>query len=129
MKNKHITIGDLVKFGGLSRQAVYKQIRAGKLPFRDGRGDPVKLLTSWRKAADPTRDDKIGPALERIIQERGLAPQEGPGMASKRARSTLRFPRMRQKPPGMAYLGTSRPRRGNSGDRSHPNSTSRPMLC
>jgi phage terminase small subunit len=78
MKDKYITIGELVKLGGLSRQAVYKNIRAGKLAFKDGRADAVKLLAEWRRKADPSRDDKIGPGLERIIRERGLAPQAPP---------------------------------------------------
>ena len=72
MKAKRITVGQLSKAGGISRTAVYKVIKAGNLTFSDGAADPVKLMAEWRKGHDPTRHDKIGPALEQIIQKLGL---------------------------------------------------------
>jgi P27 family predicted phage terminase small subunit len=72
MKTQRITIAELSKAGGISRTAIYKAIKAGNLTFPGGAADPVKLLQEWHKTHDPTRRDKIGPALERIIDKLGL---------------------------------------------------------
>ena len=71
MKHQHIIVADLSKLGGVSRSAIYKAIRSGTLSW-DGRADPVKLLAEWRKKRDPSREGKIGPALERVIRKLGL---------------------------------------------------------
>ena len=86
MRNRSVTVAELARDGKISRNAIYKAIRAGNLTFEGGSADPVKLLIQWRAKHDPTRDDKIGPALERIIEKRGLTvPAEEykgtPGMA------------------------------------------------
>jgi len=72
MRSKGITVAQLAREGNVSRVAVYKAIKAGNLTFDGGSADPVKLLVEWRSKHDPSRNDKIGPALERIIDKRGL---------------------------------------------------------
>jgi P27 family predicted phage terminase small subunit len=50
----------------------------GQLSFHDGAADAVKLLLEWRVKHDPSRSDKIGPAILQIIEQRGLIiPSEG----------------------------------------------------
>jgi len=87
MEHKYITVADIVRSGNVSKAAVYKQIRAGKLTFKDGKADPVKLLAEWRKKRDPSRDDKIGPALEQIIAAAGL-PQPAQSTESSKPATT-----------------------------------------
>ena len=84
--NFKISVADIVKSGGVSKVAVYKAIRAGKLTFKDGKADPVRLFAEWRSKRDPSRDDKIGPALEKIIRKMGL----GSIPAAKKASSGSR---------------------------------------
>jgi phage terminase small subunit len=72
MANRTITVSELAKEGGVSRQAIHKAIRAGNLTLKGGVGEPVKLLAEWRAKHDPSRNDRIGPALGRIIEQRGL---------------------------------------------------------
>ncbi len=71
MQTSKISVADIVK-SGPSKTAVYKAIRAGKLTFKDSKADPVRLFAEWRSKRDPSRDDKIGPALEKIIRKLGL---------------------------------------------------------
>jgi phage terminase small subunit len=73
MKKREITTPELYGTGGVSKQAVYKAIRGGKLTFKDGKADVISLLAEWDRKRDPTRADRIGPALRRLVQERGLA--------------------------------------------------------
>jgi hypothetical protein len=72
MRSQRITVAELSKIGSISRTAIYKAIRSGVLSW-DGAADPVKLLAEWRRKRDPSRDGKIGPALERVIRKLGLA--------------------------------------------------------
>jgi len=72
MKPQRITVAELSRVGLISRTAIYKAIRSGMLSW-DGAADPVKLLAEWRRKRDPSRDGKIGPALERVIRKLGLA--------------------------------------------------------
>ncbi len=72
MKNKQVTIAELAKTGAVSRQALYKQVRAGKLTFTDGTANLGALLLEWRAKRDPAHEDKIGPALEALMGDRGI---------------------------------------------------------
>ena len=73
-----ITVAQLVELGGVGKTAVYKQIKAKKLTFRNGKADPLKLSAEWEKKRDPSQDDKIGPAIERVIGALGLITQPDP---------------------------------------------------
>lgn len=72
MKNKQVTIAEIAKTGGVSKQALYQHARSGKLTFTDGKADAVKLLLEWRAKRDPSHDDRIGPALEALMRDRGI---------------------------------------------------------
>jgi phage terminase small subunit len=51
--------------------------------------DPVKLLAYWQAHRDPAYNDKIGPILERLVQEAGVeAPKPKPAKAKTAARAT-----------------------------------------
>ena len=77
MKNSthQINLGDIYKSGEISRQTVYKLIRAGKLTFTAGKADVTALLAEWNAKRDPTRTDKLGEVLRGIIAERNLTVQ------------------------------------------------------
>jgi len=70
---KHITPAELARLGGVSQAAISQQVKAGSLKFPGGRESPLKLWILWDKTHDPSRRDKIGPALRKIIEERGGA--------------------------------------------------------
>ncbi len=81
MKHKTITVAELSSLGGISRSAIYKAIRNGGLSW-NGEADPVKLLAEWRRKRDPSRDGKIGPALEQAMRKIGIpVPPEARPMA------------------------------------------------
>jgi hypothetical protein len=67
-----VTVAELVKVGRVSKSSVYRAIKARKLTFKGGRADPVKLAAEWQKKRDPSQDDKVGPAIERVIGALGI---------------------------------------------------------
>lgn len=67
-----ITAVELVKLGRVGKSSVYRAIKAGKLTFKGGRADPLKLAAEWQRKRDPSQDDKVGPAIERVIGALGL---------------------------------------------------------
>jgi phage terminase small subunit len=73
MPKDQITIADLYKGGGVSKNSVYKAIRAKKLTFEDGKASITKLLTEWNSKRDLARSDRIGPALVAIATARGIS--------------------------------------------------------
>jgi hypothetical protein len=91
MKNTRVTINEIVA-AGVSKQRVYRLIRTKTLTFKNGAADPVKLLAEWRKKADPTRDDKIGPALEGIIRGCGLTVPADGNVPSGRSEAIVEAP-------------------------------------
>lgn len=82
-----ITVAQLVELGRVSRAAVYKQIKAKRLTFKVGKADPLRLAAEWEKKHDPSHDDKVGPAIERVIGALGLVskpdPRHGKAKAEK----------------------------------------------
>lgn len=72
MKRTQITVTELCTAGGITKQAVYKVIRSGKLTFKDGGADVLKLLAEWEAKRDHARADRLGPVLRKIIESRGL---------------------------------------------------------
>ena len=87
MKRTQITVTELCTAGGITKQAVYKAIRSGKVTFKDGEADVLKLLAEWEAKRDHARSDRLGPVLRRIIESRGLeipaAAKPKPSSASK----------------------------------------------
>jgi hypothetical protein len=73
-----VTVAELSETGLVSKQAIYAQIKAKKLTFKSGKADPLKLAAEWQKKRDPSQDDKIGPAIERVIGAMGLVTQPNP---------------------------------------------------
>jgi phage terminase small subunit len=87
MKRTRITVNELCTAGGITKQAVYQSIRGGKLTFKDGAADVLKLLAEWNAKRDYARPDRLGPVLLKIIASRGLempaAVKTKPSSASK----------------------------------------------
>ena len=89
MPKDQITIADLYKGGAVSKNSVYKAIRAKKLTFEDGKASITKLLTEWNSKRDLARSDRIGPALLAIASERGISitsrerPKSGPNSGAR----------------------------------------------
>jgi hypothetical protein len=73
-----VTVGRIADTGLVSKQAIYAQSKAGKLTFVAGKADPLKLAAEWQQKRDPSQEDRIGPAIERVIGELGLLAQPDP---------------------------------------------------
>jgi hypothetical protein len=73
-----VTVAELSETGLVSKQAIYSQIKAKKLTLKKGKADPLKLAAEWQKKRDPSQDDKIGPAIERVIGAHGLVTEPNP---------------------------------------------------
>ncbi len=89
MKENQITIKQLCTAGGISKQGIYRNIRSGKLTFKDGAADVLKLLAEWNAKRDYAHADRLGPVLRKIIESRGL---ELPAAAKPKPPSAAKEP-------------------------------------
>jgi hypothetical protein len=68
-RSNSITVAELAT-AGVSRQAIHKAVKSGKLPHFPA--SIASLSVAWGKNRDLARNDKITGALERLAKDRGI---------------------------------------------------------